>query len=146
MISALGLNSTDKCVPYGCKAIKCSLPGAEAIDVNVSCAIGNSSAMLSRYLKNDFEDYLKKLHEDLRWDYELAENALNEEFVRTKITEGYLWSRITKPILQVYYYKVFNLVKDIIPTIFTEKEKETSQRYASGGDSGAIAKTGFTAR
>ncbi|WKY12924.1 hypothetical protein Q1695_004051 [Nippostrongylus brasiliensis] len=134
------LNSTDKCVPYGCKAIKCSLPGAVAIDVNVSCAIGNSSAMLSRYLKSDFEDYLKKLHKNLSWDYELAENALHEKFVEAKIKEGYLWSKITKPILRVDYYSVLNLVKDIIPTIFTDNEKETIRRYKDVAGYGCIVR------
>ncbi|VDL77531.1 unnamed protein product [Nippostrongylus brasiliensis] len=123
------LSLSDKCIPYGCKATKCWLKNGDGVDVKVSCAIGNSSAMLSRYLNRQFEDYLKELHQSLNWDYELAENALNDKFVTTKIKDGYLWSKVSKPISRVDYYEVYELVKAIIPTIFTEKEKQMIKSY-----------------
>ncbi|VDL77530.1 unnamed protein product [Nippostrongylus brasiliensis] len=124
------LNFNDNGIPYGCKAIKCSLKGGAGIDVEVSCAIGKSSAMLTTYfLKRHFDDYFETLHSTLRWDNEMAENALNYNFVKDKIKEGYLWSEVPREISRVDYYEVSDLVKEIIPTLFDEKEKETVIDY-----------------
>ncbi|WKY12923.1 hypothetical protein Q1695_004050 [Nippostrongylus brasiliensis] len=124
------LNVNDDGIPYGCKAIKCSLEDSSGIDVEVSCAIGKTSAMLTEYfLKRHFEEYFKTLHSALDWDKEMAKNALNEKFVKDKKGQGYLWSKVTREISRVDYYELSDLVSDIIPTLFTEKEKKTIKSY-----------------
>ncbi|WKY12922.1 hypothetical protein Q1695_004049 [Nippostrongylus brasiliensis] len=124
------LNFNDNGIPYGCKAIKCSLKGGAGIDVEVSCAIGKSSAMLTTYfLKRHFDDYFKSLHSTLRWDNEMAANALNYQYVEDKMKKGYLWSEVPREISRVDYNEVSELVKDVIPTLFTDEEQKTIKTY-----------------